>query len=80
METDGADASGMRDFIAVHAHLIEFTLLERGMGDPNQRPGRRYLEEYEKGAVKDVATLGENEAVTVLARFTPWAGVYVGWN
>ena len=63
--------------LAVHAHLIEFTLLDRDVGTPNQRPGRRYLEEYEKGAIKDVATLGDNEAVTILARFTPFAGVYV---
>lgn len=61
----------------IHAHMIDFVLVERGVGNPNQQPGRRDLEEYEKGALKDVATVGENEQVTVLAKFAPWPGIFV---
>lgn len=49
------------------------------VGNPNQKPGRKYLEEYEKGAIKDVALLGDNEMVTVLAKFVPYQGVYVSF-
>lgn len=61
----------------VHMHLVDLQLLARTPGNPNQKPGRTYLEEYEKGAVKDVAALGDNEALTVLAKFVPFQGVYV---
>lgn len=70
----------------IHMHLVDFQLLSRSYGNPNQAPGRTYLEEYEKGAIKDVAVLGENEALTVLAKYVPFDGVYVGipcpksWN
>ncbi|KAI5791902.1 Cupredoxin [Geopyxis carbonaria] len=60
----------------VHAHLIDFTLLSRTTSDLNRRPGRDRLEAYEVGALKDIAVLGENEVVEVLARFAPWTGVY----
>lgn len=61
----------------VHAHLIDFVLVDRKEGNLNQQRGRLYLEEYEKNTLKDVAAVGENEQVTVLAKFTPWPGVYV---
>lgn len=51
--------------------------MSREVGNPNQKPGRTYLENYEKGAVKDIAVLGDNEAVQVLANFVPYEGVYI---
>jgi hypothetical protein len=61
----------------VHLHLVDMQLLSRSIGNANQKPGRMYLEEYEKGALKDIALLGDNEQVTVLAKFVPYEGVYV---
>lgn len=61
----------------VCAHQVDIQLLSREVGNPNQKPGRNYLENYEKGAVKDIAVLGDNEAVQVLAKFVPYEGVYI---
>ncbi|KAA8904787.1 Cupredoxin [Sphaerosporella brunnea] len=61
----------------VHLHLVDMQLLSRTVGNPNQKAGRMYLEEYEKGALKDIALLGDNEQVTVLAKFVPYEGVYM---
>ncbi|KAL7271847.1 hypothetical protein RUND412_005363 [Rhizina undulata] len=53
----------------VHVHLVDFQIVSRGVGNPNQSPGRTTVEEYERVAVKDIAVLGTNEEVIVLAKY-----------
>ncbi|KAF8539880.1 Cupredoxin [Trichophaea hybrida] len=60
----------------VHLHMVDLQLLSREVGNPNQKLGRKHLENYEQGAIKDIAVLGDNEAVQVLAKFVPYEGVY----
>ncbi|KNG44141.1 blue copper oxidase cueO precursor [Stemphylium lycopersici] len=55
----------------IHMHLVDFKILSRTGGN-----GRGVLP-YEKEAMKDVVLLGENEKVTVLARYAPYEGVYM---
>lgn len=54
----------------VHIHLIDFQILSR-------TGGKRPVLDYEKEALKDVVLLGENEVVTVIARYAPYDGVYM---
>ena len=54
-------------FHPVHIHLVDFQILSRN--------GRKPFV-YERGP-KDVAYIGENETVTVLARFGPHRGRYM---
>jgi spore coat protein A, manganese oxidase len=54
-------------FHPVHIHLIDFKILDR-----NGRPPF----DYERGP-KDVAYVGENETVRVIARFGPQRGRYM---
>jgi FtsP/CotA-like multicopper oxidase with cupredoxin domain len=50
----------------IHLHLVDFRILSRGIGNPNQRPGRTEVTPYEAEALKDVIVLGDNEDVSVL--------------
>ncbi len=54
-------------FHPVHIHLIDFQILSRNGRNPFS---------YERGP-KDVAYIGENEKVTVLAKFGPHRGRYM---
>ncbi|KAF1840560.1 uncharacterized protein K460DRAFT_381331 [Cucurbitaria berberidis CBS 394.84] len=54
----------------VHIHLVDFQILSR-------TKGKRGVLPYEKEALKDVVLLGENEVVTVIARYAPYDGVYM---
>lgn len=54
----------------VHIHLVDFQILSRS-------GGRRPVLPYEKEALKDVVLLGENEKVTVIARYAPYDGLYM---
>ncbi|KAI2477123.1 Blue copper oxidase cueO [Pyrenophora tritici-repentis] len=54
----------------VHIHLVDFQILTR-------TGGKRGVLPYEKEALKDVVLLGENEKVTVIARYAPYDGVYM---
>ncbi|CAO2656914.1 Nn.00g057170.m01.CDS01 [Neocucurbitaria sp. VM-36] len=54
----------------VHIHLVDFQILSRTGGTRGVLP-------YEKEALKDVVLLGENEVVTVIARYAPFDGVYM---
>lgn len=54
----------------VHIHLVDFQILSR-------TGGKRPVLDYEKEALKDVVLLGENEKVTVIARYAPYDGVYM---
>jgi bilirubin oxidase len=54
----------------VHIHLVDFQILTR-------TGGSRGVLNYEKEALKDVVLLGENEVVTVIARYAPYDGVYM---
>ena len=54
----------------VHIHLVDFQILSR-------TGGKRSVLNYEKEALKDVVLLGENEKVTVIARYAPYDGVYM---
>ena len=54
----------------VHIHLVDFQILSR-------TGGTRPVLPYEKEALKDVVLLGENEKVTVIARYAPYDGVYM---
>ncbi|KAF8538453.1 Cupredoxin [Trichophaea hybrida] len=64
----------------VHIHLVDFQILERIPIEPRRpgtEPGRDYVTPYEAAALKDVADLGQNEQVTVLAKYAPWDGLYM---
>ncbi|CAG8977175.1 hypothetical protein HYALB_00003396 [Hymenoscyphus albidus] len=54
----------------IHIHLIDFKVLSR-------TGGRGAVTPYEAAALKDVVYLGENESVEVIAKYQPWAGVYM---
>ena len=54
----------------VHIHLVDFQILSR-------TKGKRGVLPYEKEALKDVVLLGQNEVVTVIARYAPFDGVYM---
>jgi len=54
----------------VHIHLVDFQILTR-------TGGKRGVLPYEKEALKDVVLLGQNEKVTVIARYAPYDGVYM---
>ncbi|GAB7345485.1 hypothetical protein MBLNU457_3809t1 [Dothideomycetes sp. NU457] len=54
----------------IHIHLIDFQIIARTDGD-------RGIQPYEKVALKDVVWLGPNERVLVIARYSPWDGVYM---
>jgi bilirubin oxidase len=64
----------------LHIHLVDFQILERTAVEPRRNgtaPGRTGVTPYEAAALKDVAALGQNEEVTVLAKYAPWAGTYM---
>ena len=54
----------------IHIHMVDFQILSRS-------DGRDAVEPYEKTALKDVAVLGPNEAVTIAVTFVPFAGLYM---
>lgn len=54
----------------IHIHLIDFQVISR-------TGSTRGVEPYEKVALKDVVWLGPNERVQVIARYSPWDGVYM---
>ncbi|KAB2577214.1 Bilirubin oxidase [Lasiodiplodia theobromae] len=54
----------------VHIHLVDFQVIER-------TGGNRPVLDYEKNGLKDVVLLGVNEKVKVVARFQPFAGIYM---
>ncbi|KAF2841300.1 hypothetical protein M501DRAFT_1055439 [Patellaria atrata CBS 101060] len=54
----------------IHIHLVDFQIKSR-VG------GRNAVSAYEQKALKDVVSLGPNEAVTVLMQFQPHHGVYM---
>lgn len=54
----------------VHIHLVDFLIIER-------TGGNRPVLEYEKNGLKDVVLLGVNEKVKVVARYQPFAGIYM---
>jgi bilirubin oxidase len=54
----------------IHIHLIDFQVVSRTGGDRGVQP-------YEQVALKDVVWLGPNERVKVIARYSPWDGVYM---
>jgi bilirubin oxidase len=58
----------------VHVHLVEFHVISRTGGFGN---GVRDVLPYEAAAWKDVVYVGEGETVQVVAKFAPWAGVYM---
>ncbi|KAH0602238.1 uncharacterized protein H6S33_009879 [Morchella sextelata] len=61
----------------VHIHLVDFQILFRRKSTQNSAFGRTEVTPYEAAALKDVIVLGNNEAVTVLAKYAPWDGVYM---
>ncbi|KAL0636923.1 hypothetical protein Q9L58_004145 [Maublancomyces gigas] len=61
----------------VHIHLVDFQIVSREKNDTSKSKGRDFVTPYEAAALKDVVVLGENEAVTVLAKYAPWDGVYM---
>lgn len=54
----------------VHVHLVDFQVVSR-------QKGSRGVQTYESAALQDVVLVGQNEEVYVLARYTPWDGLYV---
>lgn len=56
--------------LKIHIHMVDFQIISRSNG-------RNIVEPYEKLALKDVAVLGPNEAVTVAVTFAPFAGLYM---
>jgi len=65
----------------VHIHLVDFQIIAREGVAPrpgtNTTVGRNYVTPYEAASLKDVAALGTNERITVLAKYAPWDGVYM---
>jgi bilirubin oxidase len=55
----------------IHVHLVDFQVVQRNKG------ARAKVETYEAASLQDVVLLGENEEVYVLARYTPWDGLYM---
>ncbi|KAI5779051.1 Cupredoxin [Geopyxis carbonaria] len=60
----------------VHIHLVDFQILSR-TNRATSTTGRNYVSPYEAAALKDVATVGTGENVTVLAKYAPFDGVYM---
>jgi bilirubin oxidase len=54
----------------IHIHLIDFQVIQRTGGSRGVQP-------YEQVALKDVVWLGPNERVLVIARYSPWDGIYM---
>lgn len=54
----------------IHIHLVDFKIVSRS-------GGRNKVFSYEGAGLKDVAVLGPNEKVRVLAKYAPWDGVYM---
>jgi bilirubin oxidase len=54
----------------VHIHLVDFQVLSR-------TGGRNEVLPYEAAGRKDVVYLAPGETVQVVARYAPWAGVYM---
>lgn len=59
---------------AVHIHLVDFQIIKRVALGPT---GRDYLTEYERFAMKDIAAVGSEEEVHILAKYAPWDGLYM---
>lgn len=66
---DGAFINTYRSH-PIHIHLIDFQVIKR-------ENGKRAVLPYESAAQQDVVWLGPNEKVTVIARYAPWAGLYM---
>ncbi|KAI5788747.1 Cupredoxin [Pyronema domesticum] len=58
----------------VHIHLVDFQIIKRVALGPT---GRDYLTEYERFAMKDIAAVGSEEEVHILAKYAPWDGLYM---
>lgn len=58
----------------VHVHLVDFKITSRVALKPeyNAEAGRNYIAPYEAAAMKDVVAIGNNEEVTILAKYAPW--------
>nr|AMJ52085.1 lijF [Ascomycota sp. F53] len=54
----------------VHVHLIDFQVIKRTGSARSVLP-------YEAAAQQDVVWLGPRETVTIIARFSPWPGLYM---
>ncbi|ORY04865.1 Cupredoxin [Clohesyomyces aquaticus] len=54
----------------IHIHLIDFQVISRTGGSRGVQP-------YEAVALKDVVWVGPNERVLVIARYSPWDGIYM---
>ncbi|KAF2005748.1 hypothetical protein P154DRAFT_318772 [Amniculicola lignicola CBS 123094] len=54
----------------VHIHLVDFQVLSR-------TGGRNTVLPYESAGLKDVVWLAGGETVRVVARYAPWAGLYM---
>ncbi|KAA8914597.1 Cupredoxin [Sphaerosporella brunnea] len=64
----------------IHIHLVDFQIVSRTAVEPRRNgtaPGRSGVTPYEAAALKDVSAVGQNEEVTVLAKYAPWAGTYM---
>ncbi|KAF2756142.1 Cupredoxin [Pseudovirgaria hyperparasitica] len=54
----------------IHVHLVDFQVISRTGSDRSVLP-------YESAAQQDVVWLGPGETVRVIARFSPWPGLYM---
>jgi bilirubin oxidase len=54
----------------IHIHLIDFQVIKRVGSDRSVLP-------YEAAAQQDVVWLGPGETVSVIARYSPWPGLYM---
>lgn len=57
----------------IHVHLVDFQVVARMKGNKDHAG----VQVYEAVSMQDVVLLGENEQVYVLARYTPWDGLYM---
>ncbi|KAI0997816.1 Bilirubin oxidase [Podosphaera aphanis] len=54
----------------IHLHLVDFQILSR-------TGGRNALQSYETVGLKDMVMLATGETIEILAKFAPWAGIYM---
>lgn len=52
-------------------------IVSRRKADPSLPAGREHIEPYEDGSIKDVAILGGNEVIEVIAKYQPYPGLYM---
>ncbi|KAI5795366.1 oxidase cueO precursor [Peziza echinospora] len=56
----------------VHIHLIDFQIISRSGGT-----GGTTIPAHEAAALKDIVILNPNETVRLLAKYSPWDGLYM---